>query len=239
MEHVSGTASAKEQARLNLGSAKASKVYVALQRAILDHRLEPGRPLPEDEIGSVYGVSRTIVRSALQALAHERLVTIEANRGARIAKPDIEEARHVFEARSLIEPRLAALAAARAAPADIAELRTHIQREEEALRADSQEAVHLSASFHTRIARMASHPILETFAIELLSRSSLIVALYWKRKDATCERHAHSALVEAIASHDEKGASELMLSHIVDLLSGLELKPAAPVQRTLAMLLKD
>lgn len=221
-------------------SARAMHVYLALRKAILDHRLEPGRPLPEDEVGSVYGVSRTIVRSALQALAHESLVTIEPNRGARVAKPDPREARHVFEARSLVEPRIAALAAARAEPGDVEELRTHIRQEAEALEeGDYQRALALSAAFHLKIARMSAQPILEGFATELLSRSSLIIALYWRRRDTTCERHAHGVLVDAIAQHDEQRATELMLSHIVDLLSGLDLRPADPSQAKLASLLKE
>ena len=67
--------------------------------------------LPEDELASVYSVSRTIIRAALQALAHDRLVRLEPNRGAFVAQPSIKEASEVFQARSLIEPKVAALAA--------------------------------------------------------------------------------------------------------------------------------
>lgn len=37
------------------------------------------------------------------------------------------------------------------------------------------------------------------------------------------ETHAHHDLVEAIAKGDTKNAAELMRSHLVDLLSGLDL----------------
>ena len=49
-----------------------SAVYLGLRDAILTHALTPGTKLPEDELGEVYSVSRTIVRSALQSLAHDR-----------------------------------------------------------------------------------------------------------------------------------------------------------------------
>ena len=58
-----------------------------------------------------------------------------------------------------------------------------------------------------------------------MSRSSLIIALYWRRRDTTCESHAHHALVDAIAQDQSTGASELMSSHLADLLSGLDLSP--------------
>lgn len=209
-----------------LKSARSAKIYAALLAAILDHRLPPGTHLPEDEIGALFGASRTIVRAALQALAHEKVVTIAANRGAHVAEPTVAEARHVFEARSLIEPRVAALAAGRAGPADVARLKQHIAEEDAALAADEQSrAIALSAHFHNSIAEIAGQPILASFVRELTSRSSLVVALYWRRRDAICERHAHHELVEAIGSGAGERASDLMRSHLVDILSGLDLSP--------------
>lgn len=210
----------------DLRSPKATRVYNALLSAILDHRLPPGARLPEDELGSLYGVSRTVVRAALQALAHERVVAIEPNRGAQVAEPTAEEARHVFEARSVIEPRLAARAADLASPDDIAHLRRHIAEENAALAVgDTGRAIALSGSFHLAIASISAQPILAGFVRELISRSSLIIALYWRRPDTICERHAHAALGEAIASGEGQRASDLMMSHLVDLLSGLDLRP--------------
>ncbi len=72
---------------------------------------------------------------------------------------------------------------------------------------------------------------------ELVARSSLIVALYWQRPDAICERHAHHELVEAIAARQGQRASDLMLSHLVDIFSGLSLVKPRPPQRSLAELL--
>ena len=210
----------------DLRSPKATRVYNALLSAILDHRLPPGARLPEDELGSLYGVSRTVVRAALQALAHERVVAIEPNRGAQVAEPTAEEARHVFDARSVIEPRLAARAAELASADDIALLKSHIVEENAALAAgDTGRAIALSGSFHLAIAAISAQPILAGFVCELISRSSLIIALYWIRPDTVCERHAHAALGDAISAGEGQRASDLMMSHLVDLLSGLDLRP--------------
>lgn len=226
-------------ARPAIGSARAGRVYEALLAAILDHRLSPGTRLPEDEVGALFGGSRTIVRAALQALAHDGVVTIEPNRGAQVAEPTKAEARQVFEARSLIEPRVAALAAGRAGAADVERLRAHHREEEEALAAgDAGRAIALSARFHNLIAEIAAQPILEAFVRELTSRSSLVVALYWQRRDATCERHAHHELIEAIANGAAERAADLMRSHLVDILSGLNLAAPAVKAASLAELLK-
>lgn len=222
----------------NLRSPRAARIHAALHEAILDHRLQPGTLLPEDEIGSIYGASRTIVRSALQALAHERLVTIEPNRRAQVAKPSAEEARYVFEARSIIEPRVASLAAGRAGPADVERLLRHIKEENEASAAgQTGRALMMSAAFHLTISEIAAQPILAGFVRDLLSRSSLIIALYWRRPDTICEHHAHAALTDAIGMRDGSRAADLMLSHMVDLLSGLDLKPPMKEPKRLSALL--
>ena len=204
--------------------ARWSLVYERVRAAILDHSLAPGTKLPEDELGAIYAVSRTVVRAALQALAHDRLVTLELNRGAFVAKPTRIEAREVFEARALIEPKVAALAAEIATPADAALLRRHLADEHRALHDGKDgEAVVLSAKFHVAIAEIAAQSILTEIVRDLCSRSSLIISLYWRRRDTICESHAHLALVDAIAKQSPRDASELMTSHLVDLLSGLDL----------------
>ncbi|TIO37628.1 MAG: GntR family transcriptional regulator, partial [Mesorhizobium sp.] len=83
----------------------------------------------------IYSVSRAVIRAALQALSHDRLARLEPNRGAFVAQPTKQEAREVFEARALIEPKVAALAAEVAKPAEIAQLRLHLEKEHEALHA--------------------------------------------------------------------------------------------------------
>lgn len=220
-------------------SVRWSSVYLGLRDAILTHSLTAGTKLPEDELGEIYSVSRTIVRSALQALAHDRLVTLEPNRGAFVAKPTKLEAREVFEARALIEPKVAALAAEAAKPADISLLRRHLDAEHEAVRAGKDgEAVVLSGRFHVAIAEIANQSILTDFVRGLCSRSSLIISLYWRRRDTICESHAHHALVDAIAANSPRDASELMTSHLVDLLSGLDLAARQQPPPKLADILK-
>jgi DNA-binding GntR family transcriptional regulator len=221
-----------------LGGTRSARIYASLLAAILDHRLTPGTRLPEDEIGALFGASRTIVRAALQALAHERVVVIQPNRGAHVAQPTIEEARQVFEARALLEPRIAALAASHANAADVARLRAHHAEEETAIRdGDQRRAIALSARFHNIIAELAGQTILAGFLRELTSRSSLVVALYWRRKDTTCERHAHHELLDAIAAGEAERAADLMRSHLVDLFSGLDLRERPQKEVRLAAIL--
>ncbi|MEM7750328.1 MAG: GntR family transcriptional regulator [Pseudomonadota bacterium] len=200
----------------------------------------PGAKLSEDEVGEIFGAGRTVVRTALQALAHSELVTIERNRGAFVAKPDKREANEVFEARALIEPRIARMAAERCRNSDARRLRSHIKHEHEALAAeDLGRALSLSGQFHIAIADIADHLVFGRMIRSLISRSSLIIALYWKRLETTCESHSHAALIDALAANDKDAAEEIMRSHMVDLHSALDLKTLEPQQVPLAQALFD
>lgn len=206
-------------------SVSAEEITAQLADAVHEHRLKPGAKLREDEVSEVFGVSRTVVRQVLRALAFEGLLTIEKNRGAFVAKPTLKEAHEVFQARALLEPSTARAAAERTTPEDIALLERHIIEEHEALeRGQSGLALKLSGDFHLEIARIADQQTIEQFLKQLVSRSSLVIALYWKRRSALCENNAHHALVDALRNHDGPAAEDLMKGHLLDIYSQLDLR---------------
>ncbi len=203
----------------------AEAIALELTEAVHEHRILPGMKLNEDEVCEVFSVGRTVVRQALRTLEHAGLLTIERNRGAFVAKPTVKEAREVFEARALLEPRTARAAAERTTPNDIALLERHIDEEHAALKAEEAgRALKLSGQFHIEIARIADQATVEAFIRQLVSRSSLVIALYWRRRNAMCESHAHQALLDALRRHDGDAAEDLMKGHLLDLVSQLDLR---------------
>lgn len=210
---------------LNTKVWSAETVSADLERAIHEHRLPPGTKLGEDELGEAYGISRTIVRAALLALSHRHLVELKRNRGAFVAQPSVREAREVFEARALLEPRTAWSAAERMTDDGLALLHENIRQEHAALDAgENGRALYLSGQFHIEIARIADQSTIEGFISELISRSSLIIALYWRRRAAMCETQAHHALLDAFERRDGATAEQLMKSHLLDLIASLDLR---------------
>ena len=220
-------------------NASVDTISNALSQAIHEHRLAPGTKLGEDDLSDIYGVSRTIVRTALQSLAHQQIVEIKRNRGAYVAQPSLTEAQEVFEARELLEPRTARSAAMNATSSDVVLLRDHITQEHAAIDAgDRGRALSLSGQFHIEIARIAKQQTIADMINVLIARSSLIIALYWRRESALCESQAHHALIKAIGDNDGARAEELMQSHLVDLHSALNLREVPAVEHDLrAMLL--
>jgi len=213
------------QSITKLNPITAEEITTQLSEAVHEHRLKPGAKLREDEVSEVFGVSRTIVRQALRNMAFDGLLTIEKNRGASVSKPTLKEAHEVFQARALLEPSTARAAAERTTPADIARLQRHIEEEHRALdQGQLGLALKLSGNFHLEIARIADQHTIEHFLKQLIYRSSLVIALYWRRRDALCENNTHNTLVEALSKNDGNAAEDLMTGHLLNIYSQLDLR---------------
>lgn len=220
------------------GNDRVGRIREGVTTAILEHRLLPGTKLGEDELGEIYGASRTLVRTALLKLAHEGIVTIEKNRGAFVSRPTPADAREVFEARRLIEPAIVDHAVDAASPAWLDRLQQHLAEEREAeLRGDTRAMVRLSGEFHRLVAEMSGHSIYLGFLDELIARSSLIILLYRRHDTPACGTEHHAGIVAAIRQRDNRLAREQMLVHLTEIEAELFLKDPASEERRLADLL--
>src|SRR5690606_7774722 len=109
------------------------------------------------------------------------------NRGAFVSKPSIEEARDVFFARRTIEERLVERLCAIVDDKAARRLRDHVEAERRAHDADDVEgAIRLSGAFHMLIAELAQSQILAGLLRDLVSRTSLITALYQSQEAHNC-----------------------------------------------------
>jgi DNA-binding GntR family transcriptional regulator len=85
-------------------------IAAALRTRIMDGELPAGERLRELELAEAYGVARHSLRAALRDLAAEGLVTIEPNRGARVAQLTAADLGPLFELRTALELEAARLA---------------------------------------------------------------------------------------------------------------------------------
>ena len=192
-------------------------IYEEIYSAIIDHRLPPGTKLQEDSIGEIFGVSRTVVRSVLGTLAHDHIVEMRPYRSARVARPSPQEARDVFRARAVIEDDIVRQAAVKAGPAQVAELRDLVAREHRAVEdGDRRQQIRLSGAYHIKLAEICGNGVLTDFLHALVSRTSLIIALYETPGNSACISDDHSGLIEAIAANDPDLAAERMRRHLED-----------------------
>jgi DNA-binding GntR family transcriptional regulator len=202
------------------------RIVDSITTAIIERRLMPGTKLAEQQIADIFGVSRTLVRQALNQLSRDRLVTLEPARGAFVAKPSVQEAHQVFEVRAMLEAAMVKQLCALITDAQIAELRSHIQAEAAAVaRTDVSGRTRLLADFHVVLARMLGNQVLAELLEDLLTRSSLIALMYQSSHSAEHSQEEHVAIVDALQRRDARAAVRLLESHLGNVERNLRLSP--------------
>jgi DNA-binding GntR family transcriptional regulator len=200
------------------------RIYRAVVNAVMSHRLPPGTRLGEAEFCELYDVSRTTVRKALQRLAHDHIIELRPNRGAIVASPSPQEARDVFAARRALEREIVPLVVKRATSASLRAIRAAIEAEEAARRsADRAAWIRLGGEFHLLLAELAGNAVLQRFMAELVSRCSLIIALYENPGAPMCGNHDHQELLALIERGDAQQATALIEHHLVEIEARLHL----------------
>jgi DNA-binding GntR family transcriptional regulator len=208
------------------GTGPTQRIVGAITTAIIERRLMPGTKLAEQQIADIFGVSRTLVRQALNQLSRDRLVLLEPARGAFVAKPSVQEARQVFEVRAMLEAAMVKQLCAVVTDAQIAELRAHVRCEGAAVaRTDVSGRTRLLADFHVVLARMLGNQVLAEMLEDLLTRSSLIALMYQSSHSAEHSQEEHVAIVDALERRDARAAVRLLESHLGNVERNLRLSP--------------
>ena len=200
------------------------EIFREIYDAIVENRLPPGTKLGQDELGDIFGVSKTRVRPVLHLLAQQKIVVIEPMRGAFVARPSVDEARAVNSARQILEEGVVRVAVRRATTRQIDELRENVAEEQAArLRNETGWAHTLTGHFHCKLAEITGNGVIVDLVRELISRDSLVVALYQKPTAVGCSITGHAELIDTIASGDEEAAAACMRKHLQEVVESLDL----------------
>jgi DNA-binding GntR family transcriptional regulator len=212
---VSESAAAPD--RLNIASV-VDQVYTAIRERISSGSLPRGARVHQEDLAEELGVSRTPVREALRRLAAEGLVEMRTNRGARVADVDQIGMRESYEARTVIEPGAARLAAALRPPEPLARMRAAVLAQRRSLR-DVQRSFEANREFHLALAAASGNNFLVQFAERLWV--ARIGETIYERQVQTQERmlldvREHEQIIEAIEAGDGRRAESLTRRHLTD-----------------------
>jgi DNA-binding GntR family transcriptional regulator len=190
-------------------------LYEVLSGTLLSGRLGAGTKLGEQRLAAIFGVSRERVRKVLHRLGHERLIEMFPNRGAYVGNPSLQDARQIYDARRIVEGGIAWRVAESLTREQRSQLRRHSEREEHAHdHANRAESIRLSGKFHILLASMTGNDFVMRQMQELVSRTSMLVALFEDDSAAGCSVHEHQDILSALESHDPAGAARAMTAHL-------------------------
>jgi GntR family galactonate operon transcriptional repressor len=200
-------------------------------------RYGAGSVLPvEADLGQKLGVGRSSIREALRVLVDKGMIEVKTRTGARVTDrdqwrrldpdvirwtlangPDALFLKDLVEARRIVEPEAAALAAKRATAQDLAELEAALNEMAVGLREDISAYVSADVRFHFAILAAAHNTVLREF--EIIIEAALDVAFRISTSQSRSPESAidtHRDLFIAIRHQDPTKARERMVN-ILDL----------------------
>ena len=214
---------------------KASDVLAdRLRQQILDGELTAGDPLPPERVLSEHTrMSRTVVREALRILEIEGLIEIRPGRngGSVVRAPDVNSfARSldifirgrrvrfddVLEARELLEPICARLAAERRNAEDLQKLQEHTSVVEAAID-DVPAFLTANVDWHVAVARISHNELLAAFmqAMATAVRAATDVENFNSPDTIAGAVRAHRRIASAITEGDPDAAFLAMRRHLI------------------------
>ena len=220
-----------------ISSTASPQIDTAIVDAILCARIKPGARLNENQLASLYGVSRTRDREAMMRLEARCIVKVSPRRGWFVVEPSAEEAMHVYGARRVVEAALLR-SMAPIGQVGLERLDAHLESEKQAIaEGDRQRLTCLMGDFHIVIAELSANPVLTEILRDLTARTILISLLYQSEFHAMQSHLGHCRIVEAIRAQDFAEAANLAIRHLDEVEEGLDLSrkpdPLADLRQTL------
>lgn len=209
-----------------------------INNMIIQQNMKQGTKLPsETQMAEWYKVSRSTIREAMKILKAQNIVTIRQGDGTYISdntgmREDplglryVEKetlAEGIFEARLLIEPQIAMLAAERATPEEIRELGEIV---EQMKKTDymSPARLELDIQFHTLIAKCSKNPVFNQLIpviYETIEKG--IVILLESEESHKRAQHMHEEIYRAFVRRDICRVKSAVSAHIYNSLDDIKL----------------
>jgi len=208
---------------------------------IIEGKFRFGEKLPpERDLAKYLDVGRPTIREALRTLAVLGLVEVRRGEGTYVIEQhaefvakafgwaillDPQTTHEVVEVRVAIECELARLAARRATPEDVDELRQLLAAMEER-RDDSRGFAEADLEFHLTIGRVARNVALSRILVAVRSLLAQWITRALLRPTTVDVASAHhEAILAAIAAGDEAAAYDAMRVHLIE-MAALLAQPA-------------
>jgi len=206
-------------ASLSLEQPRSLSEQVAekLKNAIVEGRFSFGENISEEKLAAAFGVSRTPVRDALNALQFTGLVEVRPKRGSYVFSPTAEEIRHLWQFREILEReacRLALETDAAALIGDLTAVHEQMLPERDAL--DGSAFARLDVAFH----RCFFDHCGNTYLVESYNLAAARIATIINRSvrisgfDRRRSHEEHQMMIESLKAGDLARFDAVLKAHL-------------------------
>ncbi|MDN7144216.1 GntR family transcriptional regulator [Pseudomonas sp. JQ170] len=190
-----------------------SVIEERLRSAILDGRLAPGHALRQQELATLFGVSRMPVREALRQLEAQSLLRVVAHKGAVVAPLIGEDAVDTYALRVILESEALRQSIPLLEPEDIALARSYIAQLENETR--HAEIGRLNRLFHMSLYSKASNKkLLRLIEIELNEEERFLRFHLSSMGLGKLTQDDHNGLVDAANDRSVEDAIRILERHL-------------------------
>lgn len=195
----------------------ADKTFFQLRKDIVEGEVLAGAKLSETELSTKYGVSRAVIREAINRLETSHLVERKANVGARVVTLTPDGLIQLYQVRESLEGMAARLAAKNMTEQEISDLNALLSSHfQEVKTGESYYQEAGDVDFHYRIILGSKNNHLIRMLIDGIYHLVRMyrVQLGMAGPRVTTAFDEHKNIVQAISNRDEELAEMLMRRHI-------------------------
>lgn len=199
--------------------SKTQMAYKHVKSRIITARYRPGQYLNVAMICDETGFGRTPVHEALLRLSHDGLIDILPRKGAIVRPDSLNEVSDILEARWVMEPYCAGLAAERAISSQIREMEQILEESDRLVpERGFNEFMILDGRFHSILLAACGIKTLADMILSLHEKATRVWFLgVWQESDLSRTQEEHEAILAAIKRGDQRGATTAMQRHITSL----------------------
>ncbi len=197
--------------------------YREIKRRIVTAIYRPGEQINTAQICAQLRIGRTPVHLAIHRLETEGLIEILPRRGIVVKPIDRDGMMELIEARYMVEPEVAALAAARATDREFAAMREILDRIPAIAEAgDSEQFMETDLEFHRTMAAAArNHPLTDFLAgMHEHCTRLYFISVSNKQHDQRIIKE-HEEIFDALVRRDSEAARAALRKHIESLRSNV------------------
>ena len=196
--------------------SNSQEIYQTLHRMIIDLEIAPSTRLTEQQLCDYFSLSRTPVRSALQRLENDGLITIRPKQGCFVRDIDLAEIHDYYDVRVSLEALVLAEINKLPEPLGLAELAERWNPETRYYGSEVTDKLKQAEEhFHLELATISRNRVLYRYMVDVNEHIRVVRMFGWPDEQSVTDTYEeHWQICQSLLRGDLASAQAIMEEHI-------------------------